>query len=181
MPANRAEIMASTGTLDGEVMRIWSYGVENPSIVRVPASYYQVETMPFILSHKNIEIRNKADLRNYKVGIVRGIKHTKNITSDVNTVYVSNNTENMFKHLQAGQIDVALTNTLDGKLALKKLGYNNIISMTKPIASQPLYHYIHEKHKSFIPKINQAILDFKASGQLGLLLQSTEKNALNSQ
>lgn len=181
MPANRAEMMATSGALDGEIMRIWTYGIENPTTLRVPTPYYQLETMPFTLSNKNIVIRNKDDLKKYRVAIVRGVKHTQNITQNLTMIYQSSNTENMFKLLKTEQVDVVLTNTIDGQVVLKKLGYDDIIPMKKPIARLALFHYIHEKNQALVPRIDKAIKDLKTSGKLDDLLDAAESTIINAQ
>lgn len=49
LPGKRAQYVANTGMKDGEIMRIWTYGDENPNTIRVPTPYYYLETMPFVL------------------------------------------------------------------------------------------------------------------------------------
>ena len=44
LPAQRAQYAARTGSKDGEIMRIWTYGDENLTTIRVPTAYYFLET-----------------------------------------------------------------------------------------------------------------------------------------
>lgn len=175
LPAKRAQFVAKTGVKDGEIMRIWTYGNENKATIRVPTPYYYLETMPFFLKGKGINISSKAQLSKYTLARVRGVKHTNNITQGMTDVYEMNSTENMFKLLKLGRVDVVLTNTLDGNLILEKLGYDNVISMEKPLAVLPLYHYVHKRHKNLVPLINKEISRLKSTGELAKMIQSAEQ------
>ena len=176
MPANRAEALATSGRVDGEIMRIWSYGEENPTTVRVPTAYYSLETMPFVMTKSGIVINTKADLNQYRVAKVRGVKHTNNITQGLDHVFESKNTETMFKLLKAGKVDVVLTNTLDGLIVLKQMNMKGITPMPEPLKSLPLYHYIHTSKAYLVPLIDKAIKVSKASGKLESLVKKAEKN-----
>jgi len=178
VPGKRAQFLASSGTKDGEIMRIWTYGIENPTTIRVPTPYYYLETMAFIKKGSGIVINNKKDLSKYKLVKVRGVKHTNNITKGFSNVHDLNSTETMMKFLQAGRADVALTNTVDGMLVLKKFGIKNIVPIKKPLAVLDLYHYIHEKHKALVPKVDDVIKELKASGELKRIIQNAENRVI---
>jgi polar amino acid transport system substrate-binding protein len=53
---------ATAGGKDGEIMRIWTYGKENPTTLRAPTPCYQLETMPFYKKGRGVVINNKTDL-----------------------------------------------------------------------------------------------------------------------
>lgn len=178
LPGERAQLEANLGKLDGETMRIWTYGDENSQSIRVPTPYYYLETMPFILKDSNIVIREKSDLKNYKIGKVRGVKHTNNITQGLNDVYVMNSTENMFKMLLKGKVDVVLTNTLDGNIVLKRLGITNIVPTNHSLAVLPLYHYINQRHKQLVPQVNQEIAQLQKNGSLQKMIVAAEQKVV---
>lgn len=181
LPGDRAQFVARSGNKDGEIMRIWTYGEENESLIRVPTSYYYLETMPFIMTGRNIFVSSSNDLKNYKLAKVRGVKHTNNITKGLTNVYEMNSTENIFKLLRSGRVDIALTNTLDGNLVLSRLGFDNVEALSSPLAELPLYHYIHEKNKHLVPLIDKEIKRLKERGELSELISSAEKVVINRQ
>ena len=80
----------------------------------------------------------------------------------------------MMKFLNIGRADIALTNTVDGLLVLKKLGYTNIIPIDKPLAVLDLYHYIHEKNKHLVSKVDKVINQMKANGELQKVIKDAE-------
>ena len=109
-----AQQHATSGKKDGEIMKIFTYGLENPTTIRVPTPYFSLETMAFIKIDSGIVIKNKEDLKKYKVVKVSGVKHTNNITKEMSNVSDIQSTLSMMKFLQKGRADVALTNTVDG-------------------------------------------------------------------
>lgn len=178
LPGKRAQYVANSGMKDGEIMRIWSYGAENQNTVRVPTPYYYLETMPFVLKNSDIVILNKEDLANYRLAKIRGVKHTNNITQGHSNTSDISSTEHMFRLLNSGKVDVVLTNTIDGNLALARLGLNNVITMKKPLARLPLYHYIHKNHHDLIPIIDIEIQRMKLNGELAQLILLAEQRVI---
>jgi hypothetical protein len=49
--------------------------------------------MPFFKEGSNLDIKNATDLRKYSIAVVRGVRHTADITKNHPNVYISNNTE----------------------------------------------------------------------------------------
>ena len=178
LPANRAQQLARLGRTDGEIMRIWTYGVQNPSLIRVPTPYYTLETMPFVLKRSNITIAKKLDLKNYRVAVVRGVKHTENITEGLRGVYLVSSTKRMFELLLLGKVDVALTNTMDGLSTIKAMSTTDIMPMEKPLAELDLYHYIHQKHEKLVPRLDQEIQQMVLTGELQQLILNAEDKIL---
>ncbi|WP_286266618.1 substrate-binding periplasmic protein [Thalassotalea atypica] len=178
LPGQRAQFEANQGSKDGEIMRIWTYGDENSQTIRVPTPYYYLETVAFTLKDSNVHIREKEELKEYRLAKIRGVKHTNNITKGLSNVYVMNSTENMFKVLLRKKVDVVLTNSLDGELVSKRLGLENVIAVNKPLATLPLYHYINEKNRALVPVINEEILRLKNNGSLQEMILKAEQQVI---
>jgi hypothetical protein len=174
-PGERAQKEAVTGMKDGEIMRIWSYGESNPTMIRVPTAYYFLETMAFIKKGRAINLSGKEDLKRYRLVKVRGVMHTDAITNGMPMVHTINGTAQMMRFLEKDRADVALTNTMDGILSLRALGYaDKVVSIEKPLAVLELYHYVHKKHKALVPKIDSIIKEMKQSGELSRLVKEAE-------
>jgi len=178
LPAKRSQYLANSGGNDGEIMRIWTYGNENPNTIRVPTPYYYLETMPFVLKASKINIKKKDELANYRLTKIRGVKHTNNITQGMINIYEMSNTEEMFKLLLSGRVDIALTNTIDGHLTLARLGYDSIKAMEQPLAVLPLYHYLHKDHELLVPLIDREIKRLRNSGALQRLIRKAENKVI---
>jgi len=174
LPGKRAEYQATSGASDGEIMRIYSYGVNNPSVHRVPTPYYQLETMAFIKKGAEITIETASDLKKYSLAKVRGVIHTNNITHGLYNVADLNSTEQIMRFVNLGRADVALTNTIDGLMVIKESGFDDIVPIAAPLAKLNLYHYVHEKHKYLIPKVDAQIKAMKKSGELDKIIKDAE-------
>jgi polar amino acid transport system substrate-binding protein len=179
MPAQQAQKNARSGKYDGEIMRIWSYGEESTDVIRVPTPYYQLETMAFYKLNQGIQISSKEELVNYRLLKILGVKHTENITSGLQNVVNIDSTDKMMQLLEYGRADVALTNTIDGIVALKRLKIDNIVHLEKPLAVLDLYHYIHRSHKELVPLVDGILQKMQSSGELKLLVERAEKSVIH--
>lgn len=181
LPANRAQYVAVSGQVDGEVMRIWRYGEDNPTMLRVPTPYYYVETMAFVRADSGIVIREPKELEPYRVVKIRGIKHTSNITAGLPRVRDVDSTKMMFELLQNNKADVALTNHLDGQIMMKRYHFDNITSMSTHLGHLVLYHYLHPKHARLLPVIDAEFKRIKASSILGDIIKAAETRVIERQ
>ncbi len=175
LPANRAQQAANSGEKDGEILRIYSYGDETPNVIRVPTPYYFLTTAVFARHDKNFVIKSLTDIAKYRVGIVRGVKHTNNATKGLAHVYPSQSSEQLFKQLAQGYIDIALTNYQDGLYQIEKMPENTFKVLNQALAYEPLYHYLNKKHASLVTVIDKMIMQLKASGDLEKMLKQAEQ------
>ncbi len=180
MPGQRAIREATSGRVDGEIMRIWSYGIEHPELVRVPTSYYFLETMAFFKEGSGVEVNSIDDLDQYSVLKVRGVKHSNSITKGLTNVYDYDSTEEMLRALDEGRNNVAITHRADGNFAIKKHGLKDIDSSEYPMFSFPLYHYVFKEKRHLVDKINRIFVDMKASGELDILIRNAEKQVFEA-
>ncbi len=118
----------------------------------------------------------KNDLGKYRLTKIRGVKHTNDITQGHTNIYEMSATDDMFKLLLSGKVDVVLTNTLDGNLTLERLGLSNVESMEKPLVRLSLYHYIHKNNKGLVSIVDKEIKRMKNNGELATLILHAEKS-----
>ena len=181
LPANRAQYVAVSGQVDGEVMRIWRYGEDNPTMLRVPTPYYYVETMAFVRADSGIIIREPKDLQPYRVVRVRGVKHTNNVTADLSRVRDVDSTQMMLELLQNNQADVALTNHLDGLIMMKRYHFDNITGMPTHLGHLALYHYLHPKHAKLLPVIDTEFKRLEDASELATIIKAAETRVIERQ
>ncbi|MCF6433945.1 transporter substrate-binding domain-containing protein [Pseudoalteromonas sp. MMG022] len=175
LPARRAHYKAAMGSYDGEIMRIYSYGEETPSVTRVPTPYYYLETMVFTRKDSGIVINTANDLSRYQVVKVRGVKHTQNITRGMENVTDTDNTAQMLRLVNTGLADVALTNKMDGLVTLRSLGISGVVAHPKSLNRQTLYHYIRNEHVELINKVDCKLKELQQSGELDKLIERAEQ------
>lgn len=175
MPGKRAMLEAVSGRKDGEIMRIWSYGIEHPETVRVPTPYYQLETVAFYKDGADVDVASTKDLANYSVLKVRGVKHTNNITDGLTSVYDYDDTESMLRALNTSRNSIALTHSADGLFSISKHKLEGIQLINPPLATFPLYHYVHRKNSHLIEGLDKAINAMKDSGELAAVIAAAEE------
>lgn len=177
-PAKRAQTAAKVGAVDGEIMRIYEYGVQTQNVVRVPTPYYQLETTAFVRKGTGVNISDKGDLANYSVAKVSGVKHTDLITEGLPDVSDVNSSRQLFAMLKRQRFDVVLTNTVDGLKVLKDAEIEGVEAISPPLATLKLYHYIHKSKAHLVSIVNQELLRLQASGELANMKKGAEKEII---
>ena len=175
---NRAQHEANSGLKAGEIMRIWTYGNENKNLIRVPTAYYSLTTSAFKLTNNPIQINKASDLKGYNIVRIRGVKHTNNITKGLRYISDSPSTVAMFNLLLQGNVDIALTNYIDGIEVLKKLNLESEIVASNSLAELKLYHYIHKDYPGLVSKVDKTIKRLKSTGQLAEIIKTAETAVL---
>lgn len=179
LPGARANAVALSGEKDGEVARIPAYFAKNPSLVKVEPGYYYLTTGAFAKSDKGVTIASKDDLKKYKVGIVRGIAHAEAATEGLAGLQVTNSYDQLYQMLDAGRIDVAIDEGINGPSTIKGLGLKGI-SQVGEIARLDLFNVLTPAKKDLAPKISAAIKALKDSGELAKLTKRYEDEALKN-
>jgi ABC-type amino acid transport substrate-binding protein len=89
MPPPRATKEALAGRVDGEVSRVKSHGDDNPALIRVTPAYTYFTMTAF--SRLAVSIESPADLKKYRVGVVRGLQASADITEGLDNVEMAVN------------------------------------------------------------------------------------------
>ncbi len=165
-PAKRALMESSTGMLDGEVQRNIHVETQYPTLKVVRPAINYIEPSVFSVKYR-FEIKAWDNIKDYSIGIVRGVGTSEDGTKDMKTVYMANNLEQLMIMLAENRMDVAVSDSFSGLVAIKKLGLENKIRLlTPPLQKTEIYHFLNEKHKDLIPKVEQVIRNMQASGEL---------------
>lgn len=178
LPAKRAEHSVFNDIKDGEILRIFEYGKNNPKVIRVPTPYYKLRTAVFFNKNKPLQITQASELAQYRVGVVRGVKHTQVITRGLNNVIQSNTTEQLFSLLNSGRIDIALTSKIDGLMTLNQQNLHSISHQEQSLATLNLYIYVNHRYPQMVNQLEQAIVELTRNGQLQAHTQQSEQNIL---
>lgn len=179
LPAARANAMTLTGEKDGEVGRIQGYATKFPTLIKVEPAYYFITTTGFAKADKGISISTQADLKKYKVGIIRGVAHTTAATEGLSGVQVVADADQLYQMLDAGRIDIALDAGVNGSYMVKKLGLKGI-NAVGDIARLDLFAILNPAKKDMAPKLSATISALKASGELDKLIKAKEAEFIKS-
>lgn len=164
-PGKRALVQSTKGAVDAELSRVFEIGVENPSLVRVPTPIFWFDATVFAKKN-DLNINGWKSLRNLKVGIMRGMRFAELGTKDFPTVVAVENPRNLFKLLEADRLEVVVFSDLNGAYFIHKGRHNKIYPLAPSLQRIDSYHYVHEKHRDLVPKLDEQFKKMKMSGEL---------------
>jgi len=169
-PGKRALIESSTGKLDAELSRIFEIGEQYPSLVRVPTSVYSFE--PTVYSHKRkFKVSNWTDLKKYRIGVLLGMYFTEESFKGFARVTMVDDLQRLYRLLDNGRVDLVVDSEINGRYWLKKQGLKNVKTLAPRMPVIQAYHYLHEKNKDLVPKLDREFLAMKASGEIEAMKQ----------
>jgi ABC-type amino acid transport substrate-binding protein len=176
LPAARATEMNLSGEIDGEIARIDAYAAKNPSLVQSKPLYYYLVSTAFGKADKSV--KSIADLKKYRVGIIRGVAHAMTVTAGLKVTEV-NGPEQLFSMLNEDKIDIAVSSEIDGNYRLKKMKLADI----KPLATLAKFEQgaiFNPAKRQTAEKLGKATAAMKQSGELDKLTAQYEKEFLNN-
>lgn len=180
MPGPRTTKMSLAGELDGDLIRIQTYGQNYPVLVRVEPPFYRVSVRAFSMPGRNARISTRDDLQHYTLGAIRGMAYVYDLTETHPALTLAQNSEQMFRMLQAGRLDLVLDGSVAARASIEKLGLKDMV-VSPELAGFELYLYLHIRRRDLAPRIGEAIRKLKASGELARLTTMYEAtvNAAN--
>ena len=121
VPAKRALVESSSGDLDGEVHRVLDVASEYPTLLPLRPAINYIEPSVFIRSANTtpFEISDWESIRDYRIGIVRGVGSSERGTAGMPHVESINTLNQGLKMLAADRLDIMITDRFSGKVALK--------------------------------------------------------------
>ena len=178
MPAKRALIESSQGHVDGEVQRILAVQSEYPSLIAVQPSINYIEPSAFV-KQRDFRVDGWTSIAPYAIGIVRGVGSSERGTRGMDKVEVVATMDQLMQMLALDRIDVAVNDRFSGLLVNKKLHLDTVVHPLSPALERiPLYHFLHEHHRDLVPRVEKAIRDMEASGELQRLRQDITSRML---
>lgn len=171
-PAERALRQSNKGVNDGELLRISGLSKTYENLIRIPVTLFTTEVRVF--TRKQIlNFEDWDSLRPYHIGIHRGHKYAELNTEEMTRTIVTHR-ENIFKMLQAGRFDLTIADRHAGQEHINKLHLNRVKMLSPPLERNPLFHYLHKKHQTLIPRITATLRTMKASGRIEAILSDVE-------
>ncbi len=163
LPSKRALINANEGITDGEIMRIKEINKYYPNLLLIPVAFIWVDQV--VLS-KNISFKVDGceSLRPYKIGIRTGVVSLEECTKGMRVAKVTR-IEQLIQMLDVGRIDILVTGSKLFLLGeIKKCGFSGMKVLTPNLKRLPLYHFLHKKHRDFVPIITKVLKDMEKEG-----------------
>jgi ABC-type amino acid transport substrate-binding protein len=179
VPGKRALALSSAGELDGEVHRIANLAQTYPTLVQISPAINYIEPSVFTTTLR-IDVKGWDSIRDYSVGIVRGVGSSEAGTRGMSRVTTAASLENMIQMLDAGRFDLMVTDLFSGRAAVRKLKLQSrIAAISPPLERIDIYHYLHERHRDLARRVEAVVREMDASGELARLRETLIKQVLN--
>jgi polar amino acid transport system substrate-binding protein len=178
-PAERALLYSQQGEVDGEIQRITVIEESSPTLIRVPTPINYVDLSVFFKEPTNFT--TLADFSRYTFAYVRGVKIYESLLSYFpKNISVTVDTQ-MWQMINQGKADLALAGRINGLFTINKLKLDGIYALDPPYQTFPLYHYLNEKHKNLVTKIDKVLRNMAENGELESLRNEAISQLLSSQ
>ncbi len=175
LPVKRALVFSNEGKTDGELHRMKGIEKKYPNLRWIPISVTRIKMSVFAL--KEHQIKGMESLKPFKIGIRRGVVISDQLTKGYTRIELDKYNQ-ILKMIDAERIDVGLISLFTGIMEMKKLGLNHIKVLKPPVKVIPLYHYLHKKHDSLVPKIKHKLREMEAKGDIRAIWTRVEKKLL---
>lgn len=163
LPFPRSLAAADHGEYDGEVGRLVQIEQSTTHLRRVPVAVGRVEYVPYVRRETTTDLSSWIAIR--KSGLRVGARHGARLVEvslEGAPLTLVNSYESLEKMLLMHRIDVMIAQS--GQLE----GNAQIVPLA-PIASEPLYHYLHERNQALIAPLTKELKRMGAYGVGGRL------------
>jgi polar amino acid transport system substrate-binding protein len=164
MPGERSLVSANTGVTDGELYRKSDITAQYPNLRIVPVPLMRYEIVAFCRC-KPFVIKDWSSLKPYRIGYIKGIKIVEQNTVGMNAESVGT-LKQAFAKLELGRSDIVLANRVTGIAALRAQQLNDVVVLSPPLASFPVYHYVFKNHEDLVPKLTEVLRQMEKDGTL---------------
>lgn len=173
LPAKRALLESSEGRLDGEVHRNINVQTQYPTLLMIRPALNYIE--PSVFSSKAAPAVTGWDaIKGYRIGIVRGVGTSEDGTRGMASVLAINTLDQLMLVLAEDRVDVAISDSFSGLAVINRLGLAGRVKvLTPPLQKNDIYHFLHEKHRDLVPRVEQVLREMQASGELERLRKQT--------
>jgi ABC-type amino acid transport substrate-binding protein len=163
-PAERAVRLADQGEVDGEVQRVAGLSERYPHLIQVQPAINFIEATVFSKT-TDFPVDGWESLSPHRIGLIRGIKFAEQNTQGM-SVAPADGYDTLFRLLDRGRVDIALSPRVNGWYHLRRMGMEGIHTLEPSVAVVDLYHYVHRKHADLVPQISAMFSRMRASGEL---------------
>jgi polar amino acid transport system substrate-binding protein len=179
VPGKRALVLSSAGVLDGEVHRIAGLSRNLPTLIQLSPAINFIEPTVFTTALR-FEVAGWPSIAPYSVGIVRGVGSSERGTAGMPMVTAASNLENLIRMLNAGRVDLFVTDLFSGQVAVRRLNlHGRIYPLLPPLDRIEIFHYLHERHRDLTVKVEAVIADMASTGELAHLRGHLVKHILD--
>lgn len=171
LPAKRSLLESSEGRVDGEVQRILAVQDQYPTLIAVHPSFNFIEPTVFV-TDTEVRVDGWSSIASRSIGIVRGVGSSERGTAGMDRVEPVATMEQLMQSLAARRFEVAVNDRFSGLLVARRLKLDHIVRpLSPPLEHIPLHHFLHERHRDLLPRIEKALREMHSSGELDRVRQ----------
>jgi ABC-type amino acid transport substrate-binding protein len=165
----RGLALSSAGLLDGEVHRIAGVERDHLSLMRIAPAINHIEPTAFTASLQ-FAVQGWESLRPYVVGIVRGVGSSEAGVAGLPQVERVADLETLIRMMHAGRLDLFVFDRFSGEVMLRRLRLQDEIRpLVPPLQRIEIFHYLHERHRHLVPRLQRVLAQMQADGELARL------------
>lgn len=173
LPLRRSLQMADRGETDGEMMRSAGTLQTMPQLIRIDVpvarlvlSVYRRGDCPRSTS--------VAELSQQRVAYFRGTRSIERLLP-ASALMPADDTWDALRRVQAGIADAAIGAEQETDALLIAHGLRGLCKIAEPVSDAPLYHALHERHAAAAAKLEQALKEMQASGEVARIWAIEER------
>lgn len=155
VPGERSLFSADHGQVDGELYRKLGMERDYPNLRIVPVPLLTYEIVIFTLGTTFV-VNGWDSLRPFSIGFVKGIKIIEQNTQGMK-LEPTTTMRQAFLKMTLMRSDIVVANRHSGVFVLKEMKLSDVKVLEPPLATFPVFHYLHKKHEALIPKLTTVL------------------------
>ncbi|MBL4583813.1 MAG: transporter substrate-binding domain-containing protein [Pseudomonadales bacterium] len=177
LPTERSLMMASSGAVDGELIRARAIEQKYPDLIRIPVSIFESDFVTF--SYEGIDVSDGwSALKGQSVGVIIGMKMIEeNIPEDALVTEVKN-IQQLFDMVAKKRVKYAIFMRGIGENFLLSRGIHGVSASEQSLASTSAFTYLNKKNVHLVPKLTKALRKMKQDGTYQIILKNHDQSHL---
>ncbi|MFW5734442.1 MAG: substrate-binding periplasmic protein [Oceanidesulfovibrio sp.] len=175
LPAQRSLTDAAKGMADGDIGRV--AGLDHTYTTLIPVPEPALDRREFVAFSRTVDIPTTdwSALEPYNIAYVEGWQVFTNIIGKAQSVTALRTTKDLFRFLDLGRCDIALSARLEGMTMLRKLGMTDVKILEPPLAAMPMYLYLHESRRNLVYPLAETFKEMKEDGAVKYIREQVMK------
>ncbi|MGE5517779.1 MAG: substrate-binding periplasmic protein [Bacteroidota bacterium] len=173
--AARALQLADDGTDDGLAARIAGLEADYPNLIRVPEPIY-VNDFVAVSAGPTAPVRGWGDLSGRSVAYILGWQVFDNNVPPVRELTHAKDSKQLMGMLKSGRAEIILHERWQAEWQARLQGVTLTVH-EPPLASTPMYIYLHRRHADLVPRVAAELAAMKAEGRAKVLMAKVMNRA----
>lgn len=170
LPGARSIVEANNGNMDGELFRVKGLEKKFKDLIQVKTAILTTHTSAFT-HFKNSHVKSWQDLKPYTIAYTLGFKLAELNTVNSNVIH-TRDLNHAFRLLINKKVEFVIDSKLNGLQIINNKNISGIHLVSPPLESTQVFHYLNSKHKNLILKLEESLIQLKASGEADLIRNS---------